>query len=231
MSYHHEIHFSHRNGWLRAAVLGANDGIISVASLVVGIAASGASNQTLIMTALAGLVAGAISMAAGEYVSVKSQSDTEQADLEKEKIELHRNPEHELNELTHIYIKRGLTPELARQVAIQLTENDALEAHARDEIGLSDLASANPLQAALASAAAFSIGAIIPVLAVLLTPSRLAELIVTLVTCIALFVLGGLASYAGGAPILKGASRVVIWGVLAMACTKLLGMLFGAHLS
>lgn len=231
MAYHHEIHFSHRNGWLRASVLGANDGIISVSSLVIGIAASGASNQTLMMTALAGLVAGAISMAAGEYVSVKSQSDTEQADLEKEKIELHRNPEHELNELTHIYIKRGIEPALAREVAIQLTAHDALEAHARDELGLSELASANPLQAALASAAAFSVGAIIPVLAVLFTPSHLAELVVTLVTCIALFVLGGMASYAGGASIFKGAFRVVIWGVLAMACTKLLGMLFGANIA
>jgi VIT1/CCC1 family predicted Fe2+/Mn2+ transporter len=227
---HHEIHFSHRNGWLRAAVLGANDGIISVASLVVGIAASGASNQTLMMTALAGLVAGAISMAAGEYVSVKSQSDTEQADLEKEKIELHRNPEHELNELTGIYVKRGLQPDLARQVAIQLTENDALGAHARDEIGLSE-EGANALEAALASAAAFSVGAIIPVMAVLLTPAHLAEIVVTLVTCIALFILGGLASYAGGASVWKGAFRVVIWGILAMACTKLLGMLFGAHLT
>ena len=164
--HHHEVHFSHRMGWLRAAVLGANDGIISVASLVIGVAASGATTETLMITAVAGLVAGAVSMAAGEYVSVQSQADIEAADLAKEAYELKHNPEHELNELTQIYIKRGLTATLAAEVAVQLTSHNALHAHARDEIGISDINQAKPVQAAAASAGAFIVGALFPILAI-----------------------------------------------------------------
>lgn len=228
---HHEVHFSNRMGWLRAAVLGANDGIISVASLVVGVAASGATAQTILITGVAGLVSGALSMAAGEYVSVKSQADTEDADLKKEALELKRNPEFELKELTHIYIDRGLEPELASEVARQLMAKDALQAHARDEIGISDIASAKPIQAALASAGAFSMGALFPLSAIALSPSKFVEYAIAIVTCFALLLLGGLASYAGGAPLIKGAFRVVFWGILAMLCTKLIGLWFGANLA
>lgn len=229
--HHHEIHFSHRMGWLRAAVLGANDGIISVSSLVVGIAASGASSQTILLTGVAGLVSGALSMAAGEYVSVKSQADVEEADLLKEAIELKRNPEFELKELSQIYIERGLTPELAHEVAKQLMAKDALQAHARDEIGISDIASAKPLQAAVASAAAFSVGAAFPIITITLSAMAYVQYSIAIVTCLALAGLGALASYAGGAPIIRGALRVVFWGIIAMLCTKLIGSLFGANLS
>ena len=229
--HHHEIHFSHRMGWLRAAVLGANDGIISVSSLVVGIAASGASSHTILLTGVAGLVSGALSMAAGEYVSVKSQADVEEADLLKEAIELKRNPEFELKELTHIYIDRGLTPELAHEVAVQLMDKDALQAHARDEIGISDIASAKPLQAAVASAAAFSVGASFPIITIALSAMAYMQYSIAIVTCVALAGLGGLASYAGGAPVIRGALRVVFWGIIAMLCTKFIGSLFGANLT
>ncbi len=229
--HHHEVHFSQRMGWLRAAVLGANDGIISVSSLVVGVAASGASHQTLLITAVAGLVSGAISMAAGEYVSVKSQADIEEADLKKEALELKRNPDFELKELSHIYIDRGLTPELAHEVAVQLMAKDALQAHARDEIGISDIASAKPIEAAVTSAAAFSAGAAFPLITIALSPTAYLQYSIAMVTCLALLLLGGLASYAGGAPIAKGALRVVFWGIIAMLCTKLIGSLLGANLT
>lgn len=229
--HHHEVHFSHRMGWLRAAVLGANDGIISVSSLLVGVAASGATDQTLLTTGIAGLVAGALSMAAGEYVSVKSQSDVESADLAKEAYELEHNHERELKELAQIYIGRGLEPELAHEVAKQLTAKDALQAHARDEIGISEISSAKPLQAAWASAASFAVGAIFPLIAVLLASHQSASYVISAVTCIALFVLGALASYAGGAAVLRGALRVVFWGILAMLCTYVIGALFGTQLA
>lgn len=225
--HHHEVHFSHRMGWLRAAVLGANDGIISVASLIVGVAASGTNGSALLLTGIAGLVAGAVSMAAGEYVSVQSQADTEKADLQKEALELKRNPDFELNELKQIYIERGLQPELALEVAKQLSQHDALHAHARDEIGISEINSARPVQAALASAASFTIGAIFPILAMVLSPADLGKQAVFMVTCIALLLLGGLASYAGGASLIRGALRVLCWGLLAMLCTHLIGGWFG----
>lgn len=225
--HHHEVHFSHRMGWLRAAVLGANDGIISVASLIVGVAASGTTGNALLLTGIAGLVAGAVSMAAGEYVSVQSQADTEKADLQKEALELKRNPDFELNELKQIYIERGLQPELALEVARQLSQHDALHAHARDEIGISEINSARPVQAALASAASFTIGAIFPILAMVLSPADLGKQAVFVVTCIALLLLGGLASYAGGASLIRGALRVLCWGLLAMLCTHLIGGWFG----
>ncbi len=225
--HHHEVHFSHRMGWLRAAVLGANDGIISVASLIVGVAASGTNGNALLLTGIAGLVAGAVSMAAGEYVSVQSQADTEKADLQKEALELKRNPDFELNELKQIYIERGLQPELALEVARQLSQHDALHAHARDEIGISEINSARPVQAALASATSFTIGAIFPILAMVLSPADLGRQAVFVVTCIALLLLGGLASYAGGASLIRGALRVLCWGLLAMLCTHLIGGWFG----
>ncbi|WP_026472157.1 VIT1/CCC1 transporter family protein [Alkanindiges illinoisensis] len=225
--HHHEVHFSHRMGWLRAAVLGANDGIISVASLIVGVAASGTNGNALLLTGIAGLVAGAVSMAAGEYVSVQSQADTEKADLQKEALELKRNPDFELNELKQIYIERGLHAELALEVARQLSQHDALHAHARDEIGISEINSARPVQAALASAASFTIGAIFPILAMVLSPADLGRQAVFVVTCIALLLLGGLASYAGGASLIRGALRVLCWGLLAMLCTHLIGGWFG----
>lgn len=228
--HHHEVHFSHRMGWLRATVLGANDGIISVSSLIIGVAASGATHQTILVTGIAGLVSGAISMAAGEYVSVKSQADIEEADLKKEAIELKRNPDFELKELTHIYIERGLKPELAHEVAVQLMDKDALQAHARDEIGISDIASAKPIQAALSSAAAFSTGAAFPVITIVVSATASLQYSIAIVTCLALLLLGGLASYAGGASITKGALRVVFWGIIAMLSTKLIGSLFGANL-
>lgn len=228
--HHHEVHFSHRMGWLRAAVLGANDGIISVASLVIGVAASGATTDTIMITGVAGLVAGAVSMAAGEYVSVQSQADIEAADLIKEAYELKHNAEHELNELIQIYIKRGLTASLAAQVARQLTAHNALHAHARDEIGISDINPAQPVQAALASASAFIAGALFPILAIWLASDDLTTTAVVITTCTALLLLGALASYAGGASITRGALRVLFWGLFAMLCTQLLGTWFGANL-
>lgn len=223
---HREMHRSHRAGWLRASVLGANDGIVSVAGLVVGVAASGASHGTVLMTGVAGLVAGAMSMAAGEYVSVQSQADTEQADLAREKDELATAPAIELDELQHIYVRRGLTPALARQVAEQLTAHDALAAHARDELGLSETLRARPMQAALASAAAFTVGALVPLAAMLLAPPASAGMTTIVVTVISLFLSGAMAAYAGGAPLLRGAWRVGFWGAMAMAASHLIGKLF-----
>lgn len=225
---HHEVHFSHRMGWLRAAVLGANDGMISVASLLIGVAASGATVELLLVTGMAGLVAGAVSMAAGEYVSVQSQADTEQADLRKEAHELKRNPEFELQELSQIYIERGLEPVLALEVAKQLSAHDALNAHARDEIGISAISSARPLQAALASALSFIAGAVFPLLAVALSSAATVNLAIVITTCVGLLLLGTLASYAGGASMYRGATRVLLWGILAMLCTHVVGRWFGA---
>jgi vacuolar iron transporter family protein len=227
-SIHIETHRAHRIGWLRASVLGANDGVVSVASLVVGIAASGASQQTILLTGIAGLVAGAMSMAAGEYVSVQSQADTEDADLHRERAELAADPAHELEELAAIYKGRGLDESLAYQVAEKLMEVDPIAAHARDELGITDNLRAKPIQAALASAAAFSVGAVFPIAAVVLAPAAWVSQSATATTLVVLAVLGATAAYAGGAPMLKGAVRVVFWGALAMAITAGVGRLFGA---
>lgn len=225
---HRESHRGERIGWLRAAVLGANDGTISVASLVVGVAAAGASQESLLLTGVAGLVAGAMSMAAGEYVSVQSQADTESADMAKERNELETEPERELAELTAIYVGRGLDEPLARQVAEKLTAGDALAAHARDELGITETLRARPVQAAFASAAAFCAGAIIPILTALLAPAARVAEVSSLTSLVALLLFGGLAGYAGGASITKGALRVAFWGAFAMGLTALVGRLFGA---
>ena len=225
---HRESHRGERIGWLRAAVLGANDGTISVASLVVGVAAAGASQDSLLLTGVAGLVAGAMSMAAGEYVSVQSQADTEAADMAKERNELEAEPERELAELAAIYIGRGLDEPLARQVAEKLTAGDALAAHARDELGITETLRARPVQAAVASAAAFCAGAIIPILTALLAPAARVAEVSSLTSLAALLVFGGLAGYAGGASITKGALRVAFWGAFAMGLTAVVGRLFGA---
>lgn len=224
---HREDHFTHRIGWLRAAVLGANDGIVSTASLVVGVAASNATQASIWVAGVAGLVAGAMSMAAGEYVSVSSQSDTERADLAREREELATDIKHEHEELAGIYEKRGLDSALARQVAEQLMAHDALSAHARDELGISETVTARPIQAALASAGSFSIGAGMPL--VILGVSPRTHLVASIVgaTLVFLAVLGGLAARTGGAPLLAGVVRVTFWGALAMGVTALVGSLFG----
>lgn len=226
---HIEFHRAHRIGWLRASVLGANDGVVSVSSLVVGVAAGGASADVILLTGIAGLVAGALSMAAGEYISVQSQADTENADLERERKELLEEPEHELEELTNIYVDRGLDEALARQVALKLTESDALTAHARDELGITEVLRARPVQAAFASAAAFSVGAAIPILATILASKDHVAFITTGVTLLTLTALGSLAAWAGGAAIWRGALRVTFWGAIAMGATALVGKLFGAN--
>jgi len=225
-SRHPELHRTNRVGWLRAAVLGANDGIVSVAGIVVGVAASGASPETILVTGVAGVVAGAMSMAAGEYVSVQSQADTEAADLAIEKRELRAEPGLELAELTQIYVQRGLDPALARQVAEQLTAHDALAAHARDELGITEALRARPLQAALASAAAFTVGAALPIAASVLAPSDRVAAVVTTATLIGLLISGGLAARIGGASVPRGAARVGFWGAAAMAAAALVGRLF-----
>ncbi|HVS32096.1 MAG TPA: VIT family protein [Thermoanaerobaculia bacterium] len=224
---HRERHRSERIGWLRAAVLGANDGIVSTASLVVGIAAAGAERNDVLLAGYAGLVAGALSMAAGEYVSVSSQKDTEQADLALERTELATDPIAEEKELALIYVERGLEPELARTVAQQLMEHDALGAHARDELGLSEILMVRPLQAAMASAATFAAGAALPIMAVLLAPPGRSGLVVSIASLICLAGLGALAARAGGASPVIGAVRVTFWGALAMAATAAVGALFG----
>ena len=224
---HKELHRSDRIGWLRAAVLGANDGTISVASLVVGVAASGAPQGSVLLTGVAGLVAGAMSMAAGEYVSVQSQADTEGADIEKERRELQAQPEMELAELTAIYVGRGLEEPLARQVAEKLMSGNALEAHARDELGITETLRARPVQAALASAVAFSVGAVVPIATVFLAPPAWVAEVTSATALVTLVVLGGTAAYAGGASIVRGAVRVAFWGALAMGLTAGVGKLFG----
>ena len=223
---HGESHRSSSSGWLRAAVLGANDGIVSIAGLVVGVAAAGATPATVLATGIAGVVAGAMSMAAGEYVSVQSQADTEHADLALERTELAENPAHELVELTNIYVRRGLSPELAHSVAVQLTAHDALGAHARDELGITEALRARPLQAALASAAAFAAGAALPIAAVLLAPAGRMQAVTIAATLTGLFGTGWLAARAGGATPWRGALRVVFWGALAMAAATLIGLWF-----
>ena len=224
---HSEIHMVHRIGWLRAAVLGANDGILSTSSLVVGVAAAGTGRTEVLVAALAGLVAGAMSMAAGEYVSVSSQTDAENADLARERKELAEMPEAELEELTRIYQERGLTRDLAQQVAAQLTAQDALGAHARDELGISETVTSHPVQAAVVSALTFAAGAVVPLIVALLAPPAQTVVFVGVATLLALAVLGSLGASAGGAGILRGAMRVTLWGVLAMGATAVVGTLFG----
>ena len=224
---HAEIHRTHRIGWLRAAVLGANDGIVSTASLVLGVAAAGADSQGILVAGVAGLVAGAMSMAAGEYVSVSSQADTERADLSRESKELAADPQHEHAELTAIYVKRGLDEALASSVATQLMQHDALAAHARDELGISDSLSARPVQAALASAATFAVGAILPLLVVVLFPVSSLMWAVSGGSLLFLALLGSVSARAGGAPVISATSRVAFWGALAMALTAGVGALFG----
>ena len=226
---HHEMHFLHRSGWLRASVLGANDGIISTASLLMGVAAAGADSKALVVTGIAGLVAGALSMATGEYVSVSSQMDIEQADLAREARELQDNPDSELRELTGIYIQRGLSPELSLQVAQALTRHDSLGAHARDELGLNEANQANPLQAALASALAFASGAALPLIVAWLAPHTQVQAWLIGSTLPFLGLLGGIAAKAGGASVWKGAGRIVLWGSLAMMATAWIGHLFGVN--
>ncbi len=227
-STHGERHAVSRIGWLRAAVLGANDGIVSTASLIVGVAAAQSGREPVLLAATAGLVAGAMSMAAGEYVSVASQADSEAADLARERSELETQPEAELDEMTAIYVARGLTPELARQVAIQLNAGDALAAHARDELGLSEHLSARPVQAALTSAATFAVGASMPLAVSMLAPQAAIMPAVSIATLVFLAVLGALGAWAGGAKPLKPMLRVMFWGALALAATALIGKLFGA---
>ncbi|MDO8990007.1 MAG: VIT family protein [Sideroxyarcus sp.] len=227
---HRESHRTRRIGWLRAAVLGANDGIVSTASLLVGVAAAEVGRNELLLAGVAGLVAGAMSMAAGEYVSVSSQADTEQADLARERAELKAQPEHELRELAAIYIQRGLAPELALQVAQQLMAHDALGAHARDELGITETLSARPMQAAVTSAITFAAGASLPLLAALISPASLLVPAVAGTSLLVLTALGALAARTGGAPLLKGSLRVVFWGALAMGLTAVAGKLVGAVL-
>jgi len=224
---HRERHRTHRTGWLRAAVLGANDGIVSTASLVLGVAAAGASSHGILVAGVAGLVAGAMSMAAGEYVSVSSQADTERADLAREAKELAANPEQEHDELAGIYVRRGLDAALASSVATQLMRHDALGAHGRDELGISDTLAARPVQAALASAATFAVGAALPLLMVLLFPVSALMWGVSGSSLVFLALLGLLAARAGGAPMIASAARVAFWGALAMALTAAVGALFG----
>ncbi|MCD2451730.1 VIT family protein [Methylicorpusculum oleiharenae] len=242
---HSEFHRAHRIGWLRAAVLGANDGIVSTASLVIGVAAAHADIQAILVSGTAGLVAGAMSMAAGEYVSVSSQVDTEQADLKREEQELTENHHQEVNELKVIYIARGLKPELAQQVAEQLMAHDALAAHARDELGLTEITTARPLQAALTSALTFSLGALLPLLMVMVFPylplAQANQMIINLtasdtmplitlvgsISLLSLMLLGGLSALAGGASVLTAVARVIFWGILSMGITAGVGLLFG----
>jgi VIT1/CCC1 family predicted Fe2+/Mn2+ transporter len=227
ISRHQEHHRTARVGWLRAAVLGANDGIVSTAALIVGVAAAGTDTRTILLSGLAGLLAGAMSMAAGEYVSVHTQSDAENADLSQERAELRESPEAELRELASIYVSRGLDASLARQVAEQLTAYDALGAHARDELGISEILAPRPIQAAVSSAASFSIGAALPLILVPLFPAHRLVLVISGATLLLLALLGALAARAGGASQVKGALRVTFWGALALAITASMGTLFG----
>ncbi len=228
MPRHSEAHRGQRIGWLRAAVLGANDGIVSTASLVVGVAAADSGRGGILIAGVAGLVAGAMSMAAGEYVSVSSQADTERADRRREEAELAEQPEAELAELQNIYVARGLTPELAKQVAEQLTEGGALAAHLRDELGFTEALAARPIQAAMASAATFAVGASLPLLVAVLAPPESLVMSVSLSSLACLAGLGALAARAGGAPVANATVRVCFWGAMAMALTALIGRLFGA---
>lgn len=225
---HEEVHRTQRIGWLRAAVLGANDGIVSTASLIIGVAASSASRNEVLVAGMAGLVAGAMSMAAGEYVSVSSQADTEAADIERERTELRDDPAWELDELSSVYEARGLDAELARRVAEGLTAHDALGAHARDELGISDTMAARPVQAAFTSAATFATGAALPLLAAAIAAGAAQIVVVALTALVFLAALGAVGAKAGGAPVVAAAVRVTFWGALAMAVTALIGTAFGA---
>jgi VIT1/CCC1 family predicted Fe2+/Mn2+ transporter len=227
LSRHKELHRTDRIGWLRAAVLGANDGIVSTASLVVGVAAADATHNGIMVAGVAGLVAGAMSMAAGEYVSVSSQADTENADLNRERNELATDGEAELAELAEIYVDRGLDESLAQQVAEQLTKHDAIGAHARDELGISETMSARPVQAAMASAVMFAIGAALPLGAAFTLPEKRIPIFVSVISLFFLALLGGVSARAGGAPIAKAVARVTFWGALAMAATAGVGAIFG----
>jgi vacuolar iron transporter family protein len=222
-----ESHFVGRSGWLRAAVLGANDGILSTASLIVGVAAAAAQSKDILVAGVAGLVAGAMSMAAGEYVSVSSQSDTEEADIARERKELSENIQFERAELADIYVKRGVEPELARKVALQLMAKDALGAHARDELGISDVTTARPVQAAMASAASFATGAALPLLMVLISPRSVLVPAVFIASLLFLALLGAVGARTGGADVVRGTARVTFWGALAMAITAGIGAIFG----
>ena len=224
---HREFHRAHHIGWLRAAVLGANDGLISTSSLVVGVASAGPAGSAVLVAAVAGLVAGALSMAAGEYVSVSSQSDTEEADLARERKELKESPDTERDELIGIYVGRGLTQDLAGQVADQLSAHDRLGTHARDELGMSEGTRARPIQAALASAAAFAVGAALPVILTVVVPVAQLSTVVVALSLVLLAVLGTAAARMGGAPVAKGALRVAFWGAVAMGASALVGRLFG----
>lgn len=227
MARHRERHRTQRSSWLRAAVLGANDGIVSTASLIVGVAASGATASTVLTAGVAGLFAGAMSMAAGEYVSVSSQADSEHADLERERKELAADSDYERRELASIYMGRGVQPALAEQVAAQMMAHDALGAHARDELGISELSKAQPVQAACASAVSFATGAAVPLIAVLLAPVSSLAQVVGIVSILTLGALGALAGKVGGASSIRGAARVVFWGAAAMLVTAAVGSIFG----
>jgi vacuolar iron transporter family protein len=227
LRFHHERHLIARIGWLRAAVLGANDGIVSTASLIVGVAAAAAKQHEILIAGIAGLVAGAMSMAAGEYVSVSSQSDTERADLARERKELSENAAPELDELANIYVKRGVDQPLAREVARQMMAKDALAAHARDELGISEITAARPIQAGLTSAASFSVGAAMPLLMVVVSPASALVPLEFAASLGFLAILGAIGARAGGANILRATVRVTFWGALAMALTAGIGKLFG----
>ena len=227
MISHRERHLIERVGWLRAAVLGANDGIVSTASLIVGVAAASQGRGEILVVGVAGLVAGAMSMAAGEYVSVSSQSDTERADLAREKAELETQPDFELDELAGLYVARGVEPEVARVVAGQLMAKDALGAHARDELGISEITTAKPIQAALTSALTFAMGAALPLVVAILVPASAIVVAVSVASLLFLALLGGVGARVGGAPISKAVARVTFWGAIAMALTAGVGALFG----
>lgn len=224
-------HYIHRSNWLRAAVLGANDGILSTASIAIGVAAASATREPIILASLAGLVAGALSMAAGEYVSVSSQTDVEKADIEREKQELEEMPDLELKRLAQIYEERGLKKETALLVAKELTEYDALGAHVRDELGINEISQANPLQAAMASGAAFTVGGVLPLLVVLFFPFDYVEYSLYVFAILFLGIMGGLAAKAGGSSILKAVLRITFWGTIAMGLSSLVGHLFGVNIA
>jgi vacuolar iron transporter family protein len=230
MKMQNEKHYVNRSGWLRAAVLGANDGILSTTSIVIGVAAASSTRNPILLAALAGLVAGAMSMAAGEYVSVSSQSDIEQSDLDREKIELSANPEFELDELSEIYIKRGLEKNLAVRVASQLTKHNALESHARDELGINEITKPKPMQAAFASGASFLAGGILPLFVSIFAPIKLMILLQYSFSIIFLALSGAIAARAGGSGIMKGVVRICFWGTVAMGVSALVGYLFGVNL-
>lgn len=224
-----DSHYIHRSNWLRAAVLGANDGIISISSLAIGVAAASSTREPIVLATVAGLVAGALSMAAGEYVSVSSQTDTEKADIEREIKELEEMPEEELKILAQIYEKRGLKKETAMQVAIEFTEKDALGAHIRDELGINEISQANPIQAAISSGAAFTVGGVLPLIVILFAPIKNMEYWLYAFTIIFLMVLGSIAAKTGGSSVKKAILRITIWGTIAMALSALVGYIFGVR--